>query len=230
MVASRRAAIAIVLVLLAATAAAFVYTEQKKLGKGPISKPRVTRYFSPVCNCDSEQAEISFRLASPRNVTVRVVRENGHRVRTLAAREPFAKGVAELEWDGRTDDGELAPDGRYRVTVRLGGGDTLVFPQRVILDTRAPAAELKRVSATSVAPGEPVVVTYGLSEAGSAILYVDGTEVGTAPRRRHGKIEWDGLVGGLQAEPGSYELTVAARDLAGNVGVPSEPQTVVILP
>ena len=230
MVASRRAAIAIVLVLLAATAAAFVYTEQKKLGKGPISKPRVTRYFSPVCNCDSEQAEISFRLASPRNVTVRVVRENGHRVRTLAAREPFAKGVAELEWDGRTDDGELAPDGRYRVTVRLGGGDTLVFPQRVILDTRAPAAELKRVSATSVAPGEPVVVTYGLSEAGSAILYVDGTR--WVRRRGAGTGRSSGTASSAvwQAEPGSYELTVAARDLAGNVGVPSEPQTVVILP
>ena len=109
MVASRRIAIAIVLFLLAATAAAFVYTEQKKLGKGPISKPRVTRYFSPVCNCDSEQAEIAFRLADPRAVTVRVVRENGRRVRTLAARERFGTGVAELAWDGRTDDGELGP-------------------------------------------------------------------------------------------------------------------------
>ena len=230
MVASRRVAIAIVLLLLAATAAAFVYTEQKKLGKGPISKPRVTRYFSPVCNCDSEQAEIAFRLADPRTVTVRVVRENGRRVRTLAARERFGTGVAELAWDGRTDDGELAPDGRYRVTVRLGGGDTLVFPQRIILDTVAPEAELRRVSPSLVSVGEPVVVTYSLSEAGSAILYVDGTEVGTAPRRRHGKIEWDGLVGGAGVEPGSYELTVAARDLAGNVGSPSAPRTVLILP
>ena len=229
MVASRRIAIAIALILLAATAAAFVFTERTKRGKGPISKPRATRYFSPVCNCDSDQAEIAFRLADPRAVTVRVVRENGHRVRTLAAREPFGKGVVELPWDGRTDDGELAPDGRYRVTVRLGGGDTLVFPQRIILDTVAPKAELKRVSPNSVTLGEPVVVTYQLSEAGSAILYVDGTEVGTAPRRRHGKIEWDGLVGGVGVEPGSYGLTVAARDLAGNVGPQSEPQTVVIL-
>ena len=148
---------------------------------------------------------------------MRVVRENGHRVRTLAAREPFAKGVAELASDRRTDDGELAPDGRYRVTVRLGGGDTLVFPQRVILDTVAPKAELKRVSANSVTPGEPVVVTYGLSEAGSAILYVDGTEAGlgaAAPARedRVGR-----SVAGCRRR-GELRLTVVARDVAGNAG------------
>jgi hypothetical protein len=230
MVASRRAAIAIALILLAATAAAFVYTEHKKLGQGPISQSRITRSFSPVCNCVRERAVIAFRLAEPQAATVRVVRENGSRVRTLAVRERFARGVVELTWDGRTDDGELAPDGRYRVTVRLGGDDTLVFPQRITLDTVAPTAELRRVSPTSVSSGEPVAVTYRLSEAGRAILYVDGTKVRTAPRRRRGQIEWAGLVGGVEAQPGSYELTVAARDLAGNVGTPSAPETVVILP
>jgi hypothetical protein len=230
MAASRPAAIAIALILLAGTAAAFVYTEHKKLGKGPISKQQITRYFSPICECDRERAEIAFRIAEPKTATVLIVRENGSRVRTLAVEERFARGVVELSWDGRTDEGELASDGRYRVTVRLGDGDTLVFPQRITLDTVAPEAEVRRVSPTSVTSGEPVVVTYRLSEAGSAILFVDGTEVRTAPRRRRGKIEWNGLVGGLEVQPGSYDLTVAARDLAGNVGSPSAPESVVILP
>lgn len=227
---SRRAAVAIALILLAATAAAFAYTERQKLARGTISKPKTTHFFSPVCECEKATATVGFRLAKPETVTVRILTGSGRSVRTLVRRRRLEPGTIRFEWDGRTDAGRLAPDGRYRVVIHTGKEDTtLVFPQRIVLDTVAPVASIERVSPSSASPGEQVVVTYELSEAGQPILYVDGVEAALGERGRRGKIEWDGSVDGAAAEPGPHELSIAGRDLAGNVGPRSAPEPVLIL-
>ena len=159
-----RVAVAIVLLLLAATAAAFVYTERQKLTRGLVTRPTATHFFSPACACETATAAVSFRLADARTATVRVQRENGRTVRTLASREPFPAGTVRLEWDGRTESGEVAREGSYGVVIDFAGR-----------------------------------------------------------RGKRGKLRWD-------APPGTYELTIAALDLAGNVGPPSTPSVVVVQP
>jgi len=74
-----------------------------------------------------------------------------------------------------------------------------------------------------VSAGEDVIVTYELSEPGRPILAVDGVDVLEGRRGKRGKLVWD-------APPGTYELTIAALDLAGNVGPPSAPAVVVVQP
>ena len=78
--------------------------------------------------------------------------------------------------------------------------------------------------------GEPIVVTYQLSEAGQAILYGDGSEVAHAQWRGHGKLEWDGPWAARRRRAGSHELSVVGLDLAGNVGPQSEPSRLSSFP
>lgn len=221
----RTLAIALVLVLLAATAAAFAYTERQKLGRGTVSQPRATHYFSPECDCEKPTALVTFRLSQRETLTVRVVGQSGRLVRTLAERERFRAGPAELVWDGRAESGEIVPDGRYFVELQAESRDgTLVFPQPVIVDTVPPRASIRRVRPTSVPAGEPVSVAYWLSEIGRAVVYVDGVEVAVGERRRIGRVRWDAAA----AEPGPHELTLVGFDLAGNPSEPTEPVEVVI--
>jgi FlgD Ig-like domain len=219
-----RAAVAIVLILLAATAAAFVYTERQKLTRGLVTRPAATHFVSPTCACETATAAVSFRLSEPRTATVRIQRENGRTVRTLTSREPFAAGTVRLEWDGRAESGELVRDGRYRVAIDFAGEDSsFVFPQPIVVDTVSPTAVLVRAAPSPVPAGEAVIVTYQLSEPGRPLLAVDGVEVLQGRRGKQGKLTWAG-------PPGTHELTVAALDLAGNVGPPSAPAVVVVQP
>lgn len=229
--ASRRAAVVIALLLLAATAAAFAYTERQKLGRGTVSKPRATHYLSPGCDCPKATAFISFRLASPQTITVRIVRESGRLVRTLVERERHGAGTVRLEWDGRGRSGDIVSDGRYLVAVHTGNEDTtVVFPQAIVVDTEPPSATITRVRPSSAPAGEPMVVTYELSEPGRAILYVDGVQVDVGDRGRKGKIEWDGTIDGAPAEPGGHEITLVGLDLAENASPRAGPVAVEILP
>ena len=66
----------VLLGLLLASAAAFAITEHLKLIKSPIYGPLVTvggkpaKVFSPVCNCATGTAKISFKLRHRDSVTV----------------------------------------------------------------------------------------------------------------------------------------------------------------
>lgn len=63
------------------------------------------------------QQAVHFTLSRPARVTVEVVASGQTRpIRTMhLGLEPA--GVVHAQWDGRTDAGQLAPDGRYRYTV-----------------------------------------------------------------------------------------------------------------
>ncbi|MFH1501525.1 MAG: carboxypeptidase regulatory-like domain-containing protein [Candidatus Eisenbacteria bacterium] len=65
---------------------------------------------------------LSYDLSSSRArmpfVTVSVYNMASQLVRTIADNEPQGKGRASVEWDGLTDDGDLARNGRYVVEVR----------------------------------------------------------------------------------------------------------------
>jgi len=50
-------------------------------------------------------------------VSVKILDENGTVVRTIELPEGQKTGVISMEWDGKTDDGQPAADGRYSVEV-----------------------------------------------------------------------------------------------------------------
>ena len=59
---AKYAPVALVAALLVATALAFVYTEKLKLTLSPILGTKVDKVLSPVCDCETAAAAISFRL------------------------------------------------------------------------------------------------------------------------------------------------------------------------
>ncbi len=228
---ARYAPIALVLALLAATAGAFALTESLKLEKSPITGTKVSKTFSPVCNCPTRAARIAFRLRTANRLTVALVGSDGKVVRTLVTGRRVPKGLVVLTWNGRDDGGRPLPDGSYKPRVHLSSDRrTILLPNPIRLDTAAPISRIISVRPAVFTPGYGrVTVIYRVSEPANAVLYVNGRRrVRSRFHPLQGKIEWFGTVGNVQLPAGAYALRLAARDLAGNLGPLTAPAAVRI--
>jgi FlgD Ig-like domain len=228
-----RAPTLLVVVLLAATGAAFAISERLKLEPTAITNPKVTETFSPGCRCAHSRAAISFRLRKPGTVSVWVVQPDGTIVAPLVRDEHTSAGVLRFTWDGKSRAGEVAADGSYQVRVRVADVRTIDIPDRMHLDTTPPAARIVSVRPPSLVRSrtERVVVRYRLSERGTPILYANGRRATVGSRvRPRGRLDWYARRNGRPLPPGRYRLTVAATDEAGNRGRPSRPVDVAVRP
>jgi FlgD Ig-like domain len=219
----RLAPILLVVALLAGTATAFAVSEQLKLEPVPVTGTRVDKVFSPVCDCDQEQAEISFRLRKDGRVTVELIDDEDDVVRTLADDERLDAGRVTFHWDGRDDDGTVVAEASYRPRVRLREhGREIVMPNPIRVDTTAPRLTLLSAAPLRISPDrdgrrDHVRLRYRLSERARAQLFVDGRRhTVTRFRPLEGKIDWNGRVHGRAVAPGRYRLVLAAVDPAGN--------------
>ena len=216
---------ATLVLLLVATAAAFAITERLKLTKSPIYGTVVgpKAGFSPKCGCARSHANVKVRLRHADTVTVTVIDSRRREVALLAVEEAFRRGEAKFRWDGKQPDGEIAPDGAYRVKIHLARQhQTIVLPNVIRLDTRPPEV-------VGVAPNRDVFspdgdkqadfvrFDYVLSKPARLTLFLGGRRVLlTKGYPRRGSTQWNGVVHGRRLRPGSYTLEVGALDLAGN--------------
>jgi hypothetical protein len=224
------AAIVIVLALLAGTAAAFAVTEVLKLERSPVTAPRFTKHFSPVCGCEKEVAQLSLRLRKADTVDAAIVDPGGNTVRTLLENERYRRGPVTLEWDGRDDGGARVPDGRYRLRMRLEGQHrTIILPNPVFVDTQAPRVRLLGIGPQVFSPDDDgrrdrVHISYSASEPARGTLIIDGAAARTGKLRGDGlaSMRWDGTVLGRAVGPGLYALALRVEDRAGNVSEPTD--------
>ena len=234
----RYAPVIVTLALVAASAAAFTVTERLKLERSPITAPRFDRQFSPVCDCPTAVARLRLLFREAETVDATVVDSQGNAVRTLASGEAVPAGRHTFLWDGRDDDGELVPDGVYRLRLRLEReGRTIAVPTTIRVDTTPPRVVLLAVRPSAFVPGSSgrrsyVKVVFRSSERGQQELIVDGEVASTSPVRARGRssLNWRGTLDGQQVEPGSYELAVRVRDRAGNESRPAGPASVTVEP
>jgi len=234
-VASRLAPAALVAALLVATSAAFVVTEKLKLTRNPIVGPRVDKIFSPVCDCATDTASITFRLRRADRVTVDVIDSKGDVVRELARRRPQGRAAVSYVWDGRDGEGRVVEEGSYRPRVHLDRARrTIVMPNPIRVDVTPPhvlsfTARPLVISPDGDGRSDRARIRYRLSERAVVELYVDGTrairKLGTRPR---GTMSWTGVAGGEPLPEGVYTLRLVARDVAGNLGPRSGSRTVRI--
>ena len=95
-----------------------------------------TASFEPDGDGDRDEAKlVIFTRDTEPAASVRIVGRDLAPVRTLAdgARLEAGQEVS-LSWDGRTDSGERAPPGRYRLRVLLPESERdVVFPRRIDL-------------------------------------------------------------------------------------------------
>ena len=205
----------LVLGLLGGTAAAFAVTERLKLVPSPIVAPKVTKAFSPLCGCPTDEARIRFGLRDADRLTVTVIDAGDRPVRTIVDDERLSAGPVEFVWDGRG-----APEGVYRARVHLADARrTIVIPNEMRIDTTLPELRVESIAPRVFSPdgdghGDFVRVRFNLSEGARVVLSAGGDEVvRSTPRLRgDGKIEWYGR----GARAGPHSLDVVAYDLAGN--------------
>lgn len=222
----------VALVLIAGTAAAFAVTEHLKLERAPITAPRFTRDFSPVCDCPTSTARLSLRFRRPETVDAEIVDAAGAAVRTLATDRRIRAGVTTFVWDGLDDAGELAPDGTYRLRLDLKrAGRAILVPVPVRLDTVAPRILELRHRPDVISPdgdgrADRLHVLYRANERTRAELLANDVLVThTLYRGRRGvkTLQWLGTfpVSGepgtrIPADPGLYRMSLVVVDPAGN--------------
>ena len=223
---ARLAPIAIVTALLVATAIGFVLAERVKLERSPILEPRIDSVFSPVCECRQHQARVEFTLRNELRASVTVIDGDGDAVRTLAAQRRFPNRRVRLLWDGRDDARRRVPDGKYRLRLELGRR-TIVPPNRIEVDTRAPEVTIAGLSRPVFSPdgdrrSDAVLLRYRIDERARAVLYIGTTRFERKKLRgEEGAFRWNGRRSGRTVPAGLYSLGVVARDDAGNLSAPA---------
>jgi hypothetical protein len=216
--------------LVGATFGAF-FVAQRLKGAPPVVELRHTlRYFSPDGDGRRDATSFSVVLKEAEDVRVDVVDAGGNAVRRLAAATPVEPNrPLRLRWDGRRDDGRLAPNGQYRVRLGLRDeGRSVTLPTVLTLDTSPPRPRVVRIDPGQlVGPRAPELKIYvrGISSRFRTRFRVLRTDEGEprevarfqrAPGLR--RAVWDGKAGGVPAGPGTYVVEVAVRDRAGNWG------------
>jgi FlgD Ig-like domain len=226
----------LVLALLAGTTVAFVLTEELKLERSPITRPRIDRVFSPTCACPQRTARLAFRLRRSNTLDAVIVDSDGTAVRTLASGSRHAPGRLVFRWDGRNDEGVVVPDGPYRLRIRFARERrTILVPNVLRVDTVPPAVELLSLVPRVLSPDgdrrrDAARVAFSLGERARPLLFVDGREAFRA--RVHaaadGAFRWPGTAAGRSLPAGRYLVTLRARDRAGNVSAPTPGSAVAI--
>jgi hypothetical protein len=157
--------------------------------------------FSPNGDGRKDRLGVSFTLASPASVRVRVLRD-GKYVTTLTKGD-FSPGPQRLDWDGAKRVGRLL-DGSYEAVVEATDPVGLSsFRLPFASDTRAPVVRVLK--------GRPLRVW--LSEPATLTMRVDGVSLRQEARRAGEiRVAWRG--------PAST-VRVVAWDAAGNVSRPA---------
>ena len=229
---------AVFLALVAATFGAF-FVAQRLKGSAPVVELRGVRWFSPNGDGRKDTSAIRLRIRESDVLSADVVDEAGNVVRRLATEQRVTPSQAlRLQWDGRSDEGGVAPDGLYRIRASLARqGRSVIVPRLITLDTTPPRPRVVRIKPRSVPGPEsqqvvgpttpPMAIDVrGISQRRSTRFRVYRTDLpepelvasgSRAPGLR--RWTWSGRSGGKPVPPGVYLVQVAVRDRAGNIGL-----------
>jgi hypothetical protein len=208
-----------VVLLLAATAAAFALSEGAKSEPSPIYRPHASGVFSPDCRCARNAGTVSFRLRTADRLTLWLERD-GERVATVVSGRRYPSGPVAITVDGITSSGTVLGDGAYAPVVHLEREHrTIRLPSRLVVDSKAPAIRVPTVPRAIISPDgdhrhDTFAVRYSVSEPARPILLVDDRRVAVAALA--GRLVWNGRLGGRAVPRGLYVLKASAEDRAGN--------------
>jgi hypothetical protein len=221
-------------VLVIATFGAFFVAQRLKNAPPVLGQIGVRGVFSPNGDGRFDVTRLTFRVKETDDVSVSVLNADGDEVRELLGGRHVAKGtLVRLKWNGRTDDGARAPDGRYRYRITLQHeGRSVLLASSVRLDTTPPRPRVTSIGPRHefgpelmpnggdavvhlATPGHRPVVRLFKTAPGPTRLVLqdelaDGAKVWT----------WNGKTpSGRPVSPGTYLVAIETRDVAGNRGL-----------
>jgi len=123
---------ALTLVLVVATAAAFVWTQVLKAQRPAVRPLGFDELVMPGCDCDRATATLPIRLGRAQAVDAAIVDADERPVRTLARDQLRGSGATSFLWSGRDDAGAVVPDGEYRLRLELSEPErSIVIPRPI---------------------------------------------------------------------------------------------------
>jgi hypothetical protein len=131
------AGILLTAVVVAAIVSLGVIQETRQRGE-VLDLVEVTSGFVPA---DGERARIEWRQRrTSDDATVEIIDRDENAVRTLLESGALEGDDTQqvFHWNGRTDSGELAGPGRYRVEIVLSDQDRDIIPERSAINLREP--------------------------------------------------------------------------------------------
>ncbi len=222
---------AVFALLVVATVAAFFVTQSLKTEIPLVLRFSVKpRDISPNGDRVRDSVRVGFDLSEPAEVSFSIIDRDGNEVRRLVDNRDLAGDAKHrFRWDGRDDEGRVAPDGVYRLrVVRLKEGRVVDSIKELRVDTTPPRVSIASVEPNLITAAEPgkaseVRIRYrGPRNVAPEfrVFRTDDDKPGPARLFRGDRSRvgvWDGTVrGGRLAPEGSYSFNVKVRDLAGN--------------
>ncbi len=229
-----RLARVVFILLIGATVAAF-FTAQRLKGEPAVARVEGLKHvFSPNGDRFKDINRFLVELRERAEIRVDVVDASGDSVRRLADDAVVAPArPLQLGWNGRTDEGRIVPDGRYRVRVTLRReGRSVTVPRTTLVDTHPPRPRVREIKPGAIIGpvAGPVQIEVGsvsrrLSKRAKVYRIGDGEPrvVAELPLVTNTRtLTWNGQAGGKPAPPGMYLVQVSARDRGGNEGATPE--------
>jgi hypothetical protein len=219
--------------LVVATVAAFFVTQHLKVTTPVLTGISHPEAFSPG-SCQPHTHISFYLLHRSDDVSLYVVDSGGSIVRTLAVGYHMRKGVRIPDgplntWNGREDNGRLAPDGTYHFRVGLSNQgrsiDLTGYP--VLLKTVAPRPTVTSVTPSVLPNGNAgAVIRYRGNEAHNGTIRIYRTDLPGKPRlltsfitsAKGSQAAWDGKIHGRPAAAGTYLIGLDVTDRACNTG------------
>ncbi len=192
---------------------------------------RSTVLFSPTAEGSRSTASISFRMneAGTASVTIGDPSERGGAVRRVVREGDAPAGRLSVTWDGRDDQGQVLPDGRYIVNIRANAGRRSWNSNRPIyIDTSPP--ELSDLTVRSaIAFGSRGACQVSVTAADPGTLALSATapdspkvlaqrDEAQVSRGQTVRWSWDGTRRGRRVPPGLYVIRATTTDRLRNVG------------
>lgn len=239
--------------LVVATVAAFFVTQHLKVSTplvagAPRPFPATISPLETGCGGFNRYAKFSFYLLyRADDVAVYVLDQAGDIVRTLASGRHMRVQVrnpdGDFTWDGREDNGSLAPDGTYHFRIALIHQGRIVeqgIPP-VTVKTVAPRPVVTSVEPPLIGPGATnVTIHYTGNENRGGTVRIYRTGLPGGPRLvksfltswKGSQAVWNGKILGRPAPAGTYLVGLDVTDAACNVGsfpsrIPPAPGTML---
>ena len=220
--------------LVIATFGAFFVAQRLKNAPPVLGQIGVRGVFSPNGDGRFDVTRLTFRVKETDDVSVSVLNADGDEVRELLGGRHVTKGtLVRLKWDGRTDDGTRAPDGRYRYRITLQHeGRSVLLASSVRLDTTPPRPRVTSIGPShafgpELMPNGADAVVHLNTPGHKPVVRLFKTAPGPTRLVREDELSdgakvwsWDGKTpSGRPVSPGTYVVSIETRDVAGNRGL-----------